>query len=677
MSRTIRASNHLLRRPQNDTIMRTCRPEVKALFQQAKLELIALSRDCSTVFDRTLVFSKVPTEEEMHMILEKLYAFRENMNVLTPQNQTSAVEKAIDTCGRLHQFYRELEQLLREEISSKDFEALQQSLSSNFLLSTTVGATVENIGEMIGGAVVDENSPILPQEWNPAILLGNKISEMIGKPAGRSVGISMGIGGIYYLLSKIPLMQFENRRTMIQAGAILSMIVIEYFHLNPLTNFLETFAGDQAYDFGFYSVALLFNYIGMSMAGTEESLESYVRNMTPSMIVYNGMNMAFESVGFEGVVAGILSFYLSHVAYNFDLYQGFMQGTLLTSYANLDQAGALINRQQVQSARRAMTTLVLSELSERVRDMGKPQLEEAFLSTAQKTFPEIPLLEKDVQSEINEQLFKNISKQFNQLIKQSDVKVRSIIEDNLEANFEEIDSQLGKAKDALSHNEIAFFVRECNLFFNHIKSPRFQALINNHKQEYLNVIAQSQPSHLDENQGVYRPFLMTRQSIFTALLEELLEEHSQEVVPITQPLIDEENLSAEKLIPPPLERLLINTFNLNRGHINYINSICNPQTQLKIDKNLLKNHVDFLINNQLDRLYPLVPGATPDDEACSVYMMDLVIRSVVIFSMIRIANGQTDPQLAEKLSERDYLDSIRHMTDFVFDIRFPFPIAFF
>lgn len=193
VSRTVQLSNLVLRRPMNQTAMRVYRPEVKALFQDAKIEITNLSKDCSIVFDRTIIFSKIPTEEEVQTILEQLFQFKENAGLLTSPKKKQAADRAIASCTRLYEIHQQIEQKKGEEISSKDLEAFQQSLRQNVLLETSVSATVENIGEMVGGMVVDESGSVIPQRWNPAILLGKKISECIGRPSGRLMGGGWGL----------------------------------------------------------------------------------------------------------------------------------------------------------------------------------------------------------------------------------------------------------------------------------------------------------------------------------------------------------------------------------------------------------------------------------------------------------------------------------------------------
>lgn len=318
-TKVIKCTNWLFGHSQNETCMRSYRLEMQQLISGAKAEVFKLSKACSIVFDKTVIFSSVPNYEQTQELLEKLYLFKENTAFFTPPKKLKAANQAIASCFKLNKVHQQIEKLKKEDISTEDFQAYAKSISRNVLLTTSIGAIIENLGEVGGGYVIDEEMALIPKVYNPAVILGTKVCNFIGKPIGKAIGTSIGLAGIYYLLEKLPLMQLSNRRKTIQAAAILFYLGAEYFQLNPLTNFLQNYCGQVGYDFAFYSVALLFNYIGMYMAGTGESLGSYVRNMTPSILVYNGVNTLFSLMGLEGISSGVIAFYLSHVAYNFEI----------------------------------------------------------------------------------------------------------------------------------------------------------------------------------------------------------------------------------------------------------------------------------------------------------------------------------------------------------------------
>lgn len=672
VSRTIQLSNVILRRPRNETMMRALRPEIKGFLEEAKSEITKLSKECSVVFDRTIIFSKIPSEEETQEILDKLLQFKENANYLTDLRKEAAADRAILACMRLHNIHEQLEPMRGEEISSRDIEAFQESLGRNVLLTMTVGATVENIGEMVGGAIVDEGSPFISEEWNPAIQLGKIVAEHIGRRAGRLMGVSLGLSGIYYLLSQLPLMRYENQRTMIQVGAMLSMVIIECMHRNPLTNYLEEQMEDLSYDFAFYSVALLFNYIGMCMAGTEEPLGSYVRNMTPSMFVYNGLNFAFEKIGFEGVVAGILSFYLSHVAYNFDLYQGLYKGTLLDQSFELDEIGATANQRQIQSMRRSMTSILLKELSQRMHHINRAQLNAAIdptINVAREMFPIAdPLI-----VEAKNQGMDQAAQRFMQAVMEGIPRDHEFHEWN---QGEDLEQELGRLKNRLPCSEIAFLFREGIHFFEFLKDPDMKTLLEEHKKEYLNVIAQSKSEDLDGGQGPYLPFEESRKRIFKALLEVFYAHRAEEIVESFRPIWDGEKIPIDKALPKEVMDFLVNEMHIPPEGIVHLHRIWDPKVPFEIDKAVLRRYIEPRINEQLEKLYPLIPTTSPEDEACSVYMMEMLTRALIIYSKLRVFTGKTNPAFVMKLQKEDYLNFLKLVTDFIFEIRFPSQFAF-
>ncbi len=361
--RTIRCTNWAFGRTQDETKMRNFHPKIKLLISNAKDKIFNLSKTCSIVFDRTLIFSAIPTHRETQAILEKLYCFKENTSILTPSKKLKAANEAVAFCFRLDGINQEIERIKEQAISTRDVQTDTRSIKRNVLFTTTVAATVENIGEMVGEFIVNEEKAVIPKFCNPAVILGTKVCESIGRPIGKFVGTSLGLTGIYYLLEKLPLMQFEDRRKTIQAAAILLYLGSEYFQLNPLTNFIQDSCGQIGYNFAFYSIALLFNYIGMYMAGTGESLESYVRNMTPSTLVYEGANALFSKMGLEGITSGIVSYYLSHVAYNFEMYQSLYNGTLVDELLDSQTIGNVVGKLEVKSMRQALTAVMMQGLS--------------------------------------------------------------------------------------------------------------------------------------------------------------------------------------------------------------------------------------------------------------------------------------------------------------------------
>ncbi|MCB1110732.1 MAG: hypothetical protein KDK64_07085 [Chlamydiia bacterium] len=674
--KTLQLSNVVLRHPQNETRMRSCRPELRELFEQAKTEILSLSNDCSIVFGHKVIFSKIPTAGETQEILDKLYQFQESAGILSFPKEKAAAKQAIATCFRLQELHQQIMNLTGEDISSKDLEAFQASLKQNILLGTSIGATVENIGEMVGGAVIDESSMVLPKEYNPAVFVGRQISEYIGKPLGRYCGTFMGTVGIFYLLDKLPLMKFEDQRQKIQFGAVLLMLAIEYMHWNPLTNYLEDASGGMAYDLGFYSIALLFNYIGMYMAGTGETLGGYAKNMTPSMLTYHGANFALDTLGFGGWTTSALSFYLSHVAYNFETYKSLFEGHLLSESFDSSQIGALVDQQEIRAARSALTSMLLKELSNRVSKMGQPALEGTVAQGVQQAvsavIPQNALLYKPVISRIEDHAIQEATENLYKAVQAGINAFQKVIQEHpeLAKSMEQIEQVLREYKHDLSVNDSAILLREFNAFFKIIRSPKMRQLIQEHKEEMLTIMHQSKPNNLD-TQGPSNSFTESRQRILEALLGEYFGDYSPAIARMFEPVWGGSEASGAFLIPRELENILKKEFGVSPRLLHTLKLMWDPHFKLIIDPSDLRVNVERILNVSLETLYPLVPASTPEDEACSVQMMDLILRAMLISVTLRLATGSIVPSAASKLSENDYLEFLSSVTEFVFDLRHP------
>ena len=655
-----RLTQRFFRRSIAKKTLRDCRPEIKELLQRAKGELIALSNDCSTVFDRTIIFAEIPTEEETQTILDQLYTFQEQSDGSTPLKKIAAADRAYAACIRLKKIHQQLSEKRGEPLSAQDLAAFTGSLTDNILLTTTYSATVENIGEMVGGIVIDEASPIIKEQWNPAIRLGQMVAAYIGKPVGRLMGTLAGLSGVYYLLSKLPLMRFDHLRTKIQAGALLLMLSIEYMQLNPLTHYFEEQMGGMFYDLGFYSIALLFNYIGMLMAGTEESLGSYVRNMTPATLVYNGANFALETMGFNGVMAGVFSFYLSHVAYNFDLYQGLFNGTLVESCVELEQIGALINQHQLRAVRKGLAGIMLPKLTEKIHHFNQEHLNALKAKVIAMDIKMAPIANV---------LFDKLD-EFSQNAVQRSTQAYDL--SGNQKQLEGLDQQLALLKDSLPHSDIAFLFRESGDFFQFLQLPHIEALLNRHKQEYLTVIAQSKVASLDQRQGRALAFERSRRELFMALLRHFFGAKSAIISDYFRPIWDgQQGVAIEQVISPELMDFLIKDMAVPQMVIDQLSEIWKFADLFKLDKEVLRKYIEPHIDEKIEQLYPLVPKVSAKDEACSVHIMEIAIRGLMIFSMARVMTGQIDRLATQRLTREEYLTFIRLITDFVFKIRFP------
>lgn len=194
-SQIIQRTNSALGYPRNRTVLRGFRGEMRELSSRAKQETYALSAACSYAFDRTILLTSTPTVEEIQQITDKLYHLIENPPPGTSNAQLAEARVGVATCFRLTEIHQEIAELKEQAISPEDFRAFQESISRNQLLGVTIDATVENIGEMLGGQVIDESGGILPADWNPAVALGRKVCDHIARPLGRTAGGCLPLQG--------------------------------------------------------------------------------------------------------------------------------------------------------------------------------------------------------------------------------------------------------------------------------------------------------------------------------------------------------------------------------------------------------------------------------------------------------------------------------------------------
>ena len=628
-SQIIQRTNSALGYPRNQTVLRDFRGEMKELSSRAKQETYALSAACSYAFDRTILLTSTPTVEEVQQITDKLYQFIETPPAGTSNAQLAEARVGVATCFRLIEVHQEIIELRDQDISPDDFRAFQESISRNQLLGVTIDATVENIGEMLGGQVIDESGGILPTDWNPAVALGRRVCDHIARPLGRTAGGVLSLTGIYYLLENLPLMSFENHRKKIQAAAILLTLAAEYYQMNPVSNFVQEQAGEHGYDFAFYSVALLFNYLGMYMAGTNESLGSYVRNMTPSMIVYKAVYAALEFSHIGDFTNLMISFYLSHVAYNFDIYSKFSQGLLGRDY-DMGAVGEGLNGQEmeaVRSARTQLTAMLMQNLANRIQAVEQP------IQAHQET---IQAISHNVFSEGQEETIAAWLGTFRHSLTEG----REFLAGEGE-HFAVLNEALQNGEEAIFRlreeyllDEKGLVIREFNEFCRILDTDLVRGLIDRYKRQLVTVMEQTEIQNIDAPIGRSREL----EEIRTRIIEELLSdyydgERRRDLIEGIKPFLD---------------------------------------SYLTIEHAKLGSQVEDRANSYMASLYPLIPSPSREEELCSVHMMDMLIKSFAIFSMLRIGSGRVDlVESGAPLERRNYLELLSNISNLTFHTRYP------
>ncbi len=445
-------TNRWLRPNSNQSFLKDLRPEAKEMTAAAEKKCDELSQICSAAFRKEFIFSSIPTLEQLDQLEVQLR--------LLPENEYA--QQALIICEELRTIIQEKLAFQETDLSAEDCKALEEELKGNILLRTSFLATLENIGEYLGGALIDESSPILPESLNPAVMTAQQIRNRVASPAGKLLGGALSILGAKYLISKLPLMSLENRRGVIQALLIGLILAAEYLQVNPLSNFIRDSLAQLGYDLSFYSVALLFNYAGMVLGGTTETIGEYVRNMTPSMISYYAALFALESYGAGSFMRNSVALLVSHVAYNFDIYSQALQGKLLEFHCieSVNEQLTSIQKTAIRSSRAQLTALFSNLLLNQLRDA---------------------LGNADLDQYVPQELIHNI---FN------------VLENvpTLEAWIERLDLQNENLAAA------SLIIKTANSFFRKLKEPEIQALLENYNRALEAVIENSSIERISEPQ---------------------------------------------------------------------------------------------------------------------------------------------------------------------------------
>ncbi len=366
--KAVAVKNRILKRnqpEQTDQFLKSFRPELRALNAKIKESLGSLSQSCTKIFNKPVLIGEIPSLQGIASLKQQLQALWENE--ATPLTKALEAQKALRECEKILHLPQELRALKQRGISEEDIAHFQRALSQNLLYCLAKDATLENLGEAIGGKLVEEGF-LLPDAYNPASIAATAVKTRVGVPIGRLAGLFTSATAAYFLVGKLLKGVSKNTRRAVQGSLILSLILLEYYNLNPVSNSFKEFIGNQMGDFSFYTVGLVSNYVGMRVFGSGENLPDYARKMMPSTLVGNSTGWVLQQAGMNSCATFAISFYLSHVAYNFDLYQTILRGRSIRQLTDMEAGRSLVYSQEVAGARRALTQYVLSTVSETVID---------------------------------------------------------------------------------------------------------------------------------------------------------------------------------------------------------------------------------------------------------------------------------------------------------------------
>ena len=93
---------------------------------------------------------------------------------------------------------------------------------------------------------------------------------------------------------------------------------------------------------------------------------------------------------------------------------------------------------------------------------------------------------------------------------------------------------------------------------------------------------------------------------------------------------------------------------------------------LTIEHAKLGSQVEDRANSYMSSMYPLIPSPSKEEEVCSVHMMDMLIKSFAIFSMLRVGSGRVDLVASgAPLERRDYLELFTNISNLTLHTRYP------
>ena len=626
LAKTVALKNRLCGRnrpEENDLALKAFRPEIIELNQKIKESLRTLSLSSSKLFDQPLLVGEIPSRRELQLLAERLTQMRDD-RTLSPGHAVN-LEKALSECRKLLDYPAEIENLKRRGVTEQDFEHFHKKIANNLIYRFTKDAILENLGEALGGKIVEEGF-LLPDAFNPALIASSTLKTKIGLPLGRLAGIFTSVTGVYCLLEKLLSGVSKNTRRTVLTSLLCALVLLECFDLNPVSNFTKEFVGNQLGDFGFYSVSLLFNYAGMLAYGTQESLPDYVRKMTPSMMVYNGSAWMMTRMGTPGIIALPVAFYLSHVAYNSDVYEGFLKGRVLRQTLNTDLVRTSIYSKELVGGRALLTNYLLSALAHSSTDRALAHLIPINLP---------PMVSRNQLEQHARPFYASLTNGRN--LDDATHLIEMILGQAAEgANIlsperrEEIDLFLVSKRNELPYCEVSFLVREISDLLARLEDPEVAEIASAFLLKTLQRVRQTNSGNVHQQNADEWRTLRNR------LTEALCDQEGVDLSAVTKLIVDQ----AE----PHLESWM----------------------------RTVMNHVEDLMDRVIKKLYPLAPSVSKEEEYCSLLLLNILAK--VLIARVAYSFQRAEDHLTERLkplSEEETSTFFKRASHLLFNQRHP------
>jgi hypothetical protein len=505
--------------------LQTFSPEYDSLSLDKKKHCLALSEACSKFLNSPVLIANIKKKENLIRFRGYLLQLKEVENAGLSIEE---IDRALGETDVLLDILDKEELMGSKEITNEDIKNFLRSVNENLIINFSIASTLENIGENLGGSVLDKIS-YLPNAINPTLLLSS-VGSMLGSSIGRIIGCTGTVASSLFLINRLFPKNNRAKKLACQAGVIGLIALLEAYNINPISNACGNLSTYVIQSLSLYSFNLLFSYIGMLAFNTEESLPEYVEKMTPAMVVYEGAFTLLEASGLNFYPNLLLSFYLSHMAYNSDAYKTMFKGELLEDALSPENLHAL-----TEYGETSLLQTTTENISKNAINSFLTLIIGQSLSSLSLTNIDPETLFKQLQSI---DAFKGVSEQFPFI-----------------QYLQEVQSNWLKINRPDQHYETSFVTRQFNNFFEIINSPEISDLIAQYKLALVEEIERSDLDSSETYEDLSHPASHQITEISNRLMQEIVRQtNANETL---NPLVLEqlislinENISASLFVSP-------------------------------------------------------------------------------------------------------------------------------
>ena len=575
--------------------------DIKSKINAAKTEL---SHIWKSISNTDYFFGDVPTTEEVRYMEQQLDNFVSGNGTIFQANNRSdhnidLAKQGIELCQNLYQFLPLVKNIKEKKVTKNDILNLVDKLSKNKILHfIAVDAIWENLMENIG-----------VQIGSNAI---NNLSSLIQKVGPPCLAVGM-LSAIYQTFSGTPLSQ--GNTCILKLTLLISLLLLQY-----RCDWIENLGTPLVDALGCHVAELFFGYLGMSLAGTGESLPEYAEKMTLCMAFYHLAWTGLEKSGFGYYSNLLLSTYISHVGYQMSAYIDLFRGTLLSDFLNVTQyknelyGNIHVTDFEIKNALNKTSSLNYLKKGSRVCKKA--------LSGSNKYF--------DALSGLSPHLIPSCMA-IHQLLENSE----KYLEQDLRNSFKAANQYVQQLKQQSQSDELSFLIKEAGQFFIHIEgNSEWQALIESFKKEVAKIFKNSKIDQM----GRY-------QSKLKSLKESFIYKALRDIG------IDEKSASDYKfLIAEEMDKQIPVQF-----------------------RSFLEKNISTPLENQLETLRPIMfPSVNEQERVCALLLQEVLLKAFFTRAIFGIAMTPKE-QLAKKFhkaTKEEFQQFLVSATKFFLDIQF-------